>query len=143
MTIDIKDFRIGNIFQPLFTNNDGTKFIPTDVFYKAIKIKSSTIVAVNASIENSATPKEFCIDSIAPISLSENVILNCGFKESLFVMLYILSISETEYFAIQRDPISGKYHEIRYGKEIESLNKLQNIFYDLTNLELEVNLANL
>ena len=138
MTIDIKDFRIGSIFQPTFISDRGNRYIPSRVYYKAIEVQSSSIIAVDVSEKEATEFKCLSLFDVNPISLSGKILLNCGFKKLDHTQIYTFPYSEVDCFTIQENLSNFKYYEVRYKKTIDSLNKLQNIFYDLTGLELKV-----
>lgn len=86
----------------------------------------------------------FCVKiskGIEPIPLTEDILLKCGFKdigEKLYCKRYRLN--RVDIYKM----ISGKYpFYFRYNQqdlEVKYLHRLQNLFFEVKNKELEVNL---
>jgi hypothetical protein len=121
--LSTKDFRRGNLF--LYEN----------CFYIAETIRDNFIYGVN---KNGFAPGEFPIELIKPIPLTSEIFLSCGFEKSKF------GASPCEFmyneYKIGIDTV-GNCFIVSWGNvpinEVKYLNHLQNIFYFLTNKELE------
>ena len=81
---------------------------------------------------------------VGPISLTEGLLLKCGFN----VEYYEFQIKEQRLLTIEdfwilyntRTNFYGVMRSNRVFKQIEYLNQLQNIYFDLAGIELKVNL---
>lgn len=85
------------------------------------------------------------VDEFDPIPLTEELLLKCGFTEAYSDSKgYIYSINEVNFlrcfFDIPYIFIETEEDEDLFNRPIENLHQLQNIYFDLTGKELEVEL---
>lgn len=82
-------------------------------------------------------------DETKPIELTEEILLKCGFKKEVFTLNMSYS-TVNPYFELTRRHFSvSKVYEknVRFwGNEIKYLHQLQNLYFALTNEELNVKL---
>lgn len=78
------------------------------------------------------------IDELEPITLTEEILLKCGFeiKEGRFGNEYHLGT----FVLFTSELLSISFVWDNFIKDIKSLHQLQNLFYALTGEELEINL---
>lgn len=119
--IDVKELRIGNYVQP--KNNSGREAKIGTVF--AI---GSYLVSVNGN------NNQYDYHLLEPILITEEILGKCKFvKQELDdTVIYYNSLMELDaYFCLKVG-----IHNI----EVKYLHQLQNLFFDITGKELEVNL---
>jgi len=137
--INAKELRIGNnIFYPDRDNQGYPKKIGV------VTQISDNFVWVDGNISNS-----YNLLTIHPVSLTENILLKCGFetKDDWWFNIHIFEFST---LAIS---IKEKYGEITWSPPhdkrnfkvleypfLQYVHQLQNIYYSLTGKELEVKL---
>ena len=73
---------------------------------------------------------------LSGVPLSEEILLNCGFEEVDFAG----GCYEKEYLTIDTSDFNCCYKRDWLEIKIKYLHQLQNLFYILTNQELEINL---
>lgn len=73
------------------------------------------------------------IDEIQPLELTEEILFKCGFVFNKDWSRYI-------YKGFMIEKIGNTLCESRYGKVLNGVHSLQNIYFDLTGQELEINL---
>ena len=119
--IDIKELRIGNYVQPI--NESGRE------------AKIGTVFAIGrylVSVNSNNNPYDYhCIE---PVLITEDILSKCKFvKQELDnTVIYYNPLMELDaYFRL---------NGVDYDVEVKYLHQLQNLFFDLTGKELEVNL---
>ena len=141
--MDTKELRLGNYVK-----------LSKDYQYVGVEIPAGTICKVHAISLNSLYLEchvnggtfygEVPISMVGPISLTEGLLLMCGFN----VEYYEFQIKEQRLLTIEdfwilyntRTNFYGVMRSNRVFKQIEYLNQLQNIYFDLAGIELKVNL---
>lgn len=143
--INAQDLRIGN-----WVKDRGEKLIRID-FFEHLEKNYSCKFGMNNDIVDEFGPlhpfTEYTEYAI-PIPLTEEILLKCGFEKRKENNFYI---DEEKYHTISILKVNNQYmpsiksnhHEVGqmfslYG--IQYLHQLQNLYFALTNKELEVNL---
>lgn len=130
--IDSKELRVGNwVIAPGYDEIEGNFFPdPEGDFYH--RIKGEDIVRAEKHIG--------MIGGFEPIVLTPSLLEQCGFK-------YSASFGKCRYEKdeLQMDenfnPLAQEGDEhLYFGRRLQYLHQLQNLFFDLTGKELEVNL---
>lgn len=126
----IHQFRIGN-----FINNTEVN----DGFFRIEEIKKNQQDNLAVYYRNGSC---MSIDP-EPIPLTEEILLKCGFEKELDnsmvknnVAIFLDKRFKTNLFL--KDNQENKWHSINI--KIKYLHKLQNLYFALTNEELEINL---
>lgn len=141
--MDTKELRLGNYVK-----------LSKDHQYVGIKIPAGTICKVETiepsslylqcHVNGGTFYGEVPISMVEPISLTEGLLLKCGFN----IEYYEFQIKEQRLLTIEdfwilyntRTNFYGVMLSNRVFKQIEYLNQLQNIYFDLAGIELKVNL---
>lgn len=139
--MEAKELRLGNYVK-----------LSKDHQYVGIKIPAGTICKVETiepsylylqcHVNGGTFYGEVPISMVEPISLTEGLLLKCGFN----VEYYEFQIKEQRLLTIEdfwilyntRTNFYGVMRSNRVFKQIEYLNQLQNIYFNLTRIELEV-----
>lgn len=139
--MEAKELRLGNYVK-----------LSKDHQYVGIKIPAGTICKVETiepgslylqcHVNGGTFYGEVPISMVEPISLTEGLLLKCGFN----VEYYEFQIKEQRLLTIEdfwilyntRTNFYGVMRSNRVFKQIEYLNQLQNIYFNLTGIELEV-----
>lgn len=119
--IEVKELRIGNYVQP--KNNSGKEATIGTVF--AI---GSYLVSVNGN------NNQYDYHQIEPVQITEDILSKCKFVKREWddtVVYYNPLMGLDAYFRLNR---------VGYDVEVKYLHQLQNLYFDLTGKELEVNL---
>ena len=78
------------------------------------------------------------IIEIYPISLTEDILLKCGFEQTS-----IISIFEKDEFTIENwddNEFIFRWNDFTISVDLKHLHTLQNLYFALKNEELEINL---
>lgn len=88
---------------------------------------------------NNANRLKNKIDLIAfePIPLTEEILLKCGFKK---ILNQYKKTTKTKPFIILFLDHKFQYDDLRYETNLECIHQLQNLYFSLTEEELEINL---
>lgn len=145
--MDAKEFRIGNYVYEKYWNSSTSKF-------------ENSLIEICAIHKTHIRCQDDCaynFEDIEPIPLTEEILINCGFKNFNFTdkekgfIIEHKEPSKSVYIRTFAEPnIKGFFNvfnrcecnrkEIQYIKKIEFLHELQNIYFALTNKELTVKL---
>lgn len=82
-------------------------------------------------------------DDIKPIPLSEEVLLKCGFEDVTSYKDFWLTIEDDLRIEIalrHSDRVYTSISDMGISSDIKHLHQLQNLFYSITQTELEVSL---
>lgn len=119
--IDVKELRIGNYVQP--KNDSG------------IEGKIGTVFAIGSYLVSVNDNKnQYDYHLLEPVLVTENILSKCKFvkRECGDTVVYYNPLMELDaYFRLNR---------VDYDVEVKYLHQLQNLYFDLTGKELEVNL---
>lgn len=99
-----------------------------------IKHKNDTNYYLRCEGDNSG----YWIDQFKPIPLTEEILLKCGFKY-LGNGFYESSFSNISIFSLSGIKINIGFKGVIIG-EIKHLHQLQNLYFALTNQELDINI---
>jgi hypothetical protein len=119
--IDIKELRIGNYVFP--KNSSGAKSVKGVVF---------AIDDYLVSVEGNHNQYDYHL--LEPIPLTEELLFKCGFEKKPFgstTVYYNPLIELDAHFRLNR---------VDYNIQVQSLHQLQNLYFDLTGQEIEVDL---
>lgn len=128
----IHELRIGNLVK-CKTSNDSA-------IYSVIQIDGFGLkVRLSHPRHTEFTP----LDRIKPIPLTEEILLKCGFRKTNLEgydvhFKYTNPLLRSDITAIYNSDFSLKLDGVARG--IKYLHRLQNLFFDLTGKELEVEL---
>lgn len=95
-------------------------------------------ITVETSFKNKVFKQAVLIDSIAPIPLTKEIILTCGFEDmgyNLYSYKNLFLNCNDDNFGIE---ISSNEDSFFSNVRISSLHQLQNLYFSLTGEELEV-----
>ena len=102
------------------------------------QIACITSVDKNIGVKVNNSPIYLSIDDIKPIPVTEEILLKCGFeKDNEYFSLKNLHYNiENKRFYIGNDHVSSGHNDAY----ILHLHQLQNLYFALTNQELEIEL---
>ena len=129
--IDVRELRIGN-YVHLFESD--TPYRITEIGYSEIEDDR-----YEASGISSESVFRTYIENLNPISITEELLLKCGFKHEAFYKAYYTE--DLGYIVFKEDGVYLYDSENCYicmSKAITSLHQLQNLYFFLTGKELEV-----
>ena len=141
--VNPRELRIGN-----YVSTSLHRFARiTDISTDGCKVDLS--VFMSAGREMITNSDDYILNKyIAPIPLTEDILLKCGFKNMEYklgvkdghiILGYEMNICK--YFLLEYNPIHSFYFiECNTMQPITSLHQLQNIIFDLYGKELEVKL---
>lgn len=115
----VEELRVGN-----FVRHEGN-----------VKEIANIIGKVSKSVEFMSW-KKVHISNIEPIELTEEILLKCGFEPTYFVSNNKLA----SYRIYNIDFLNPDFTLVWFKTKIEYLHQLQNLYFALTNKELEINL---
>ena len=130
--IQANELRIGNLVlsnNPLYRKDWLGKVLSV----LEIKDESVSVVAID-ELPYAFTGGQF-LKYIDPIPLTEEILLKCGFSSP--INGWYTSPNKTLEFGFNGE---GKLILMDWFLEITSLHQLQNLYFALTNTELEINL---
>lgn len=145
--IKIEELRIGNIVSlsvsKYYKNGyradpDCIEVVITDIekkYYSNLK-KDKYIISGHDPVDGETY--YLGLDDIIPVSLTEEVLLEYGFKSMEYPVadggrLYGYEISSCRYFLLKYNPLDPTYFvEYNFEQPIKFLHQLQNIIMDLT-----------
>ncbi len=131
--ISVRELRIGNI-----------------ALCKSVYTGEFELMVVDEIIPNK--PYEYGVNGyteslLKPIPLTEEILLKSGFEKAEIPFkdgsgsLFGYTAKGMEAFVLKYNPFNPVcFTEYHYGKKIEHLHQLQNLFFDLTGKELEIHL---
>lgn len=135
-----EDFRIGNLVYYIDRNG-----VVHTIIEQPIQISKISLLEVVANLYKPSDNKGFNvrIKDLSPIPLTEEILLNCGFKNTDTGFLILLP-NGTQLSLIKiRDKysvgLSGPFGLVQ-PLFIQHLHELQNLYSGLTLKEMEVNL---
>lgn len=143
--MNANELRIGNVVAAkriitFLKADDEVDFCAAPGMPLTICATNIEFITVKASFKNKVFKQAVLIDSIAPIHLTDEIVLKCGFGE---VRLYE-NVYHLDNFRIYLDK-SNNIGLLKYEKEsnnfeieITSIHQLQNIYFSLTGTELTV-----
>lgn len=137
--VDVRELRIGNFFKISVCDN-----FRVDEIYK----KEDRFYYVKNNIGYNGSYLYGVVEDLQPIPLTEELLMKCGMNEcedasivryakrndkfKMNIMIYGLE----KYFTYINNVESG---EMVCSKEVKYLHQLQNIYFDFTGKELEIN----
>ena len=106
-----------------------------DTEIRLISFLDETYVGLSDDFEK----RGMCLlTEIKPIPLTEEILLKCGFRKSKSGMYlfdkFSFDLSDFE-FGVESD-----YYYLTISENIKYLHQLQNLYFALTDIELEINL---
>ena len=119
------ELRIGNYVFSADDNKNGEVF----------QIDPSGIIFVNKNGNRWQDLK-----NIQPIPLTEEILFKCGFKKDHDKLWIDNGVFEIEYLNGQIGLTCGLHAEESMPLDIKYLHQLQNLYFALTDIELEMNL---
>lgn len=127
--IDVRELRIGN----WVSADDGSRWM-----VETIKpgMMSGYVYSDNLldEVRGKNRSVEIHSENLNPIPLSEELLLKCGFEKHQWgdAVIYYSPLLELDaHFCLKG---------VDYNIQVKSLHQLQNLYFDLTGKELEVNL---
>ncbi len=123
--LQLSELRVGNFFgfQPFFTEKDKIK--------KVTRIKKDKVFIDG---------KWLNFSHLNLVEITEDILLHCGFTQ--FQWLKDASVFQCEFFKCKLDSNGLNFFSdnLKNLKPVKYLHKLQNLYFDLTGEELEINL---
>lgn len=134
--IDVKELRIDNL---VMCKNEICRI---NMINRGDVVEVSTI---DSDSVKECFVCEIMSDRLYPIILTEELLLKCGITEAYSDSKgYIYSINEVKFlrcfFDIPSFFIETKGDDDLFNRPIESLHQLQNLYFDLTGKDLDVEL---
>lgn len=123
--IDIRELRIGNY---VYLQNSKTPYKITEIGYSEIEHPRYEV----SGISSGAVFRTY-VENLNPIPLTEELLLKCGFEKHKWgIITYYNPLLE----------LDADFHlkSVDCNIQVKYLHKLQNLYFDLTGQELEVNL---
>ena len=139
----VNELRIGNIVQ-IKNKQAREAACSLDVYVRGVSdndMWGDTVLVQNACNEN---VYEALIKNIAPIELTEDVLLKCGFKSvSGDAMVHKINRHFRLEYALGEYVLRIKTdrHDSSYVRVVRSLHQLQNLYFAITGEELDVDLC--
>lgn len=124
--IDARELRLGDY---VYLQNSKTPYLITEIGYSEIEYPRYEVRG-----KSSQAVVRTYIENLKPILLNEEVLLRCGFEKRQFgsAMVYYHPLIELDaHFCL---------NGVDYNIPVHGLHQLQNIYFDLTGKELEINL---
>lgn len=140
------ELRKGSVFYPMNRNRE--IHMPIEVAYRVLEIHSFKVLAIRNTKKDIIDVEwnEFDINDISPISLTPELLVKIGFEnkggwvgKTIYEEIWDENIEIVFEFM---DNILTVYADDRRVRIISnpSLHQLQNLYYCLTGIELEINL---
>lgn len=134
--IDVKELRIGNL---VICKNEICRI---NMINRGDVVEVSTI---DSDSVKECLACEIMSDRLYPITLTEELILKCGFEELYSDSKgYVYDINGVKFLRCYFDTpsffIETDEDNKLFDKPIDNLHQLQNLYFDLTGKELEVTL---
>lgn len=141
--MDTKELRLGNCVM-----------LSKDYQYVGVEIPTGTVCKVKAinlnslylecDVSNGTFYGDVPVSMIDYIPLTEGLLLKCGFNVEYYEFQIkeqrLLTMNDFWILYNSRTNFYGVMLSNRVFKQIEYLNQLQNIYFDLAGIELKVNL---
>jgi hypothetical protein len=143
-----KELRIGNLVEVTYKGED---FEEKKGITRVIGVSEEGTLGDGYYIELEALEEYFENVRCSPIPLTEEILLKCGFEHETMYIVKNLYLKDYGDFYFVLDENNGYYHVklSNHGFEhekqvglgiIKHLHQLQNLYFALTNQELEIKL---
>lgn len=123
--IDVRELRIGDY---VYLQSSKTPYRITEIGYS--EIEDSRYEA--SGISSEAVFRTY-VENLNPIPLTEELLLKCGFKKHKWGIV-------TYYNPLLELDVDFHLKGVDYNIQLKSLHQLQNLYFDLSSQELELNL---
>jgi len=125
--LQLRELRIGDFFEVSSSSEEERN-----------KIGSVTKIGQRQAL---VSGKWFNLDRLTPISITEDILLHVGFTQ--FDWLRESSVFECHYFkcTLDNNGVNLFCDNLKNLKAVKYLHELQNMYFDLTGEELEINIG--
>ena len=139
MELKAKDLRIGNLIWS-GKSNDSTKEQPFGHWHKVISIGNDDQKFEQIESETEESFEWIFKDNWTGIPLTEDILLKCGFNKHHACMVLPLLTACCLIYAIKKREFFMDFNGIDVEYNLQYVHQLQNLYFALTNKELEIEL---